>query len=53
MEVEEARREKVERITKRIHEELKSLSLEDLEDVLNGLILVRTYKVAHVPQEQP
>lgn len=45
------RRERVERITTRIHEELRTLSLEDLEDILNSLILARSYKTAHGPQD--
>jgi len=45
-----ARQEKVMRLQVRIIEEIKYLSLEDLEDVLNGLIIARTYKSAHVPE---
>jgi hypothetical protein len=44
------RQEKVLRLQVRIIEEIKYLSLEDLEDVLNGLIIARTYKSAHVPE---
>lgn len=47
------RKERVERIQKRIQEELRTLSLEDLEDILNSLILARTYSAAHIPQERP
>lgn len=45
------RRERVERITARIHDELRTLSLEDLEEIFNSLILARAYKSAHVPLE--
>lgn len=47
------RKERVALIQKRIEQELRALALEDLEDILNGLILARTYKSFHVPQELP
>lgn len=45
------RQERVARITVRIHEELKLVSLEELEDILNSLILFRSYKFSHLPLE--
>lgn len=45
------RKGRVAEVKKQIEDELKTLSIEDLEDILHGLMLARVYKSAHVPQE--
>ena len=48
MEIDNSRQAQVERVKKRIEEELRTLSLEDLEDILSALIIRRAIKTSHI-----